>query len=348
MRKPLFQKASSPAWISQSNDQLLERSLKDVYIPLKETGLQFYVEKLYTELERKGLKHFKPKCYFSDEWFVADGQTSIAIPFYLAHKKLAALEKYHLYEIEGGTPKWFMQLLRHECGHAIDNAYGLKRKKKRQKIFGKSSVPYDDYYIPKPYSKKYVVHLDTWYAQSHPDEDFAETFAVWLNPRGAWRKHYKDWKQAYKKLEYMDEIMHEIGYQRPKITSRAVDSPQQKITKTLKKHYQEKQAYYGLSFPKIYDVHLFKIFSNDPEHDGNMKASSFIKKVRKDVRRAVAPWTGTYQYNIVQLVDEIVEQAGDLGLHLRFGFDDTKNQFISMITLVALEYIHSGNHKKAR
>ena len=26
------------------------------------------------------------------------------------------------------------------------------------------------------------MHLDPWYAQSHPDEDFAETFAVWLTP----------------------------------------------------------------------------------------------------------------------------------------------------------------------
>ncbi|MEZ4819476.1 MAG: putative zinc-binding metallopeptidase [Bdellovibrionota bacterium] len=157
---------------------------------------------------------------FSDEWFVADGTTSIAIPFYLAHKRLAALQKYFLYEIEGGTPGWFMQLLRHECGHAIDNAYGLRRKKKRQTLFGKSSTPYDDYYIPKPYSKKHVIHLDTWYAQSHPDEDFAETFAVWLNPKKCLEKRYKDWKVAYQKLQYVDQIMQKIGSTKPKNTSR--------------------------------------------------------------------------------------------------------------------------------
>ena len=41
------------------------------------------------------------------------------------------------------------------------------------------------------------------YAQKHPDEDWAETFAVWLEG-GPWRRRYRDWQVALAKLEYVD------------------------------------------------------------------------------------------------------------------------------------------------
>ncbi|MCC7460091.1 MAG: putative zinc-binding metallopeptidase [Proteobacteria bacterium] len=348
MKSFILKHAKKQPWENDSDERLLQRSLKEVYVPIQDTGLQPYIDKLHAELKHKGLDRFAPSCYFSNEFFVADGYASIAIPFYLSHPRLVKLEKDHLHEVEGGTPQWFMQLLRHECGHAIDSAYGLRKRKRRQQLFGKSSTPYDDYYVPKPYSKKYVIHLDTWYAQSHPDEDFAETFAVWLNSRDTWKKRYKDWKVAYQKLQYMDELMLEISSEKPKITSKKLCDPQQKLTTTLKQHYQEKEAYYGLSFPKIYDVHLFKLFTNNPKYAKKIKASDFIKKVRRETGRAVARWTGTFQYNIHQLMDEIIEQSDLMDLYLRYNFEETKNQFVSMITLVTLEYIHSGNHKKAR
>ena len=87
-------------------------------------------------------------------------------------------------EVEGGTPEWCMRILRHEAGHAIDNAYKLRQRRRRQQVFGPSYKAYPEFYDPKPYSKSFVLHLDSWYAQSHPDEDFAETFAVWLSQAG--------------------------------------------------------------------------------------------------------------------------------------------------------------------
>ena len=177
MLKTLYKPKTNPRWRKFSDDELLDLSIKDVYIPIEKTGLKPYIDRLYLELEKKGLGKFRPHVWFSDGWFTPDGVAGIAIPFYLAHKRLAQLEEKKLFEIEGGTPRWFMQLLRHECGHAIDNAYGLRRKKARQKMFGRSTEKYEEYYAAKPFSKSYVVHLDMWYSQSHPDEDFAETFA---------------------------------------------------------------------------------------------------------------------------------------------------------------------------
>src|SRR5256885_16453644 len=80
------------------------------------------------------------------------------------------------------------RILRHEAGHALDNAYRLRRRKRWRAVFGPASLPYPARYRARPGSRRYVHHLGEWYAQAHPSEDFAETFAVWLTPKSGWRK----------------------------------------------------------------------------------------------------------------------------------------------------------------
>ncbi len=129
------------------------------------------------------------------------------MPFYLAHPRLARLERKMFKEVEGGTQRQCMQILRHEAGHIVQHAYALHRRRKWQEMFGRSSSPYPESYRPNPNSRDYVQHLPRWYAQSHPDEDFAETFAVWLTPRSNWRQRYAEWPGALEKLEFVDELM---------------------------------------------------------------------------------------------------------------------------------------------
>ncbi|MBD64757.1 MAG: hypothetical protein CME62_06095 [Halobacteriovoraceae bacterium] len=322
--------------------------LKDVYIPLDQSNLKPYLEKLQYELDLKGLEKFKPYFWFSDEWFTPDGHTGIAIPFYLAHKKLAKIQEKLIYDVEGGTPTTFMKLLRHECGHAIDNAFQLRRRRKRQQVFGKSSLKYEETYAPKPFSKQYVTHLNGWYSQSHPDEDFAETFAVWLNPRSAWRKKYKNWKGAYKKLLFMDELMSELQHQKPLLSTRKQIDPQSKMTTTLQEHYDDKREHYGIDYPSEFDVHLLKLFTNNPDVALNIKASRFIREIKKDVRKSVSPWTGAYQYTINEILQEVIKRCDELNLKLKLPFDESKNQFIAMLSIVTIEYIHNGSHRIAR
>ena len=156
---------------------------------------------------------FKPHYWLSDEWFTPDGVGGIAIPFYLAHPRLEQLEERQMLEVEGGTHDWCMKILRHEAGHAIDNAYAAAAAAQAAaSCSARRRTEYPEYYTPKPYSKSFVLHLDSWYAQSHPDEDFAETFAVWLKPGSQWRERYADWP-ALKKLEYVDELMRELAGQ---------------------------------------------------------------------------------------------------------------------------------------
>src|SRR5262245_25588544 len=205
-------------WATWPDHKLLQLRLKDLKVTVSSRWLQRRLRELYEELEQRGL-WIRPHAWIANEWFSPSITPGIAIPFYLAHPRLMRLEKKMIIDVEGGTVAECRRILRHEAGHAIQYAYQLHRRRKWQQVFGRSTKRYPDYYRPNPGSRRYVQHLRLWYAQSHPDEDFAETFAVWLRPRSDWRTRYAEWP-ALKKLEYVDELMTEIAYTRPVITKK--------------------------------------------------------------------------------------------------------------------------------
>ncbi len=170
----------------------------DLKLTIEGTDLDGAIQRLYGELDTRGIR-FRPHCWLSQEWFSPDGIPGIAIPFYLAHPRLIGIERRYMREVEGGNRNWLMRILRHEAGHAIDSAYRLRRRRHWREVFGPASLPYPDTYRPRPGSRRFVQHLGAWYAQAHPTEDFAETFAVWLKPNSAWRREYMGWP-AFAKL----------------------------------------------------------------------------------------------------------------------------------------------------
>src|SRR5688572_27374199 len=200
-------------WVHLSDEDLLKKKISKLGLRIEGTRVEPLIHQLYDELGQKGLV-FRPPCHIGDEWFVPEGIPVIFIPFYLVHDRLRELERKLTLEVEGETPEWFMRLMRHEAAHAYSYAYGLYKKKKWQQTFGLASTEEREFYRPRPYSRSYVVHLGDWYAQSHPDEDFSETFAVWLTPGLDWRNEYKGWK-ALRKLEYLDELMRSIAGKPP-------------------------------------------------------------------------------------------------------------------------------------
>jgi hypothetical protein len=318
----------------------------DLDLKIEGSNFDQSVRQLYAELAEKGIA-FRPYFWISDEWFTPDGVPGIAVPFYLFHSRLARLEFNQMLEIEGGTPEWCMRILRHEAGHAIDNAYRLRRKRKRQELFGKSSKPYPDYYTPKPYSKSFVKHLDMWYAQSHPDEDFAETFAVWLDPDSGWQNCYSGWP-AFKKLEYIDHLMHDISGKEPLVTSTDRIDPLSRHRKTLRSHYAEKRKRYGLdSAETYYDEDLRRLFSDRPEHSKNISAARFLSRIRKEVRRIVAVQTGAYQYTIDQVLEQTIDRCRELKLRLAESEEKTKLDFTVLLTVHTMNYLHGGGYQVA-
>ncbi len=332
-------------WANWPDEKLLDMRMCDLQLDIQGTDLEKRIEHLYQELEDRGLC-FRPFFWLSDDWFTPDGVSGIAIPFYLAHPRLARVELNQMFEVEGGTPEWCLRILRHETGHAIENAYLLRRRRRRQKLFGNSSKAYPDYYTPKPYSKSFVMHLDSWYAQSHPDEDFAETFAVWLDPQSLWRERYGGWP-VLKKLHYLDQLMHEIAKREPLVEPQRRVEPVARLSKTLREHYQKKRRHYGLDHPNFYDRDLRRLFSNAQEFKGNMTAASFLGRHRKEVRRKVARWTGEYQYTIDQVLQDMIDRSRELNLRLANNEDQTKLDFTVLLTVQTMNYLHSGRHRLA-
>jgi hypothetical protein len=334
---------SRPVWADWSDERLFRLRLCDLGVAIEHSRLEERIAQLYHELEQKGI-HFRPHFWLSDDWFTPDDVAGVAIPFYLAHPRLSRLEETQMLEVEGGTPEWCMKILRHEAGHAIDHAFRLDRRRRRQKVFGKLSTPYPETYTPKPYSKSFVLHLDYWYAQSHPAEDFAETFAVWLTPDSMWRQRYADWP-AVRKLEYVDELMEELAGRLPERVSRRRVDPIERIRTTLGRHYARRRKHHGLDYPDFYERDLRRLFTDAKDATGTMTAARFISRVRRDVRRRVADWTGLYQYTVDQVLEDMIERCRHLGLRLARPEEQAKLEFTVLLTVQTMNYLHSGRHR---
>jgi hypothetical protein len=334
-----------PRWANFSTEELLKVRFCDLDLRLERSPLWERIERLYEELAERDL-NFRPHCWLAEEWFSPDGVPGIAIPFYLAHPRLARLEKQQMLEVEGGTETWCMKILRHEAGHTLDTAYRLHRRLRYRQIFGKASEPYPEFYQPKPYSRSFVLHLDLWYAQSHPAEDFAETFAVWLRPRSPWRSRYHDWP-AFAKLEYVDDLMQEIAGAAPTIRStRHIESIREN-RRTLGEHYAEKRRRYRGDAPPIYDRELRRLFSNSPENAKRPSAAAFLRGIRVKLRRVVAHWTGQYQYVINQVLSEMIERCRELNLRLATPARQAERDALVMVTVQTMNYLHAGHHRVA-
>lgn len=308
-------------WQKLSNEQLLQVRIKDLGLHISGSELETATHQLYHELEMKHVD-FRPPCYLADEWLCPDKEPIIGISFCLAHPRLKALEIEMMYEAEGADPADCMKLLRHECGHAINYAYKLYTRTRWRELFGPFSTKYTDSYRYQPYSKRFVVHLDNHYAQAHPDEDFAETFAVWLTPGSQWRQKYAKWT-ALGKLMYVDSLMKKIGSEPPIVTAQS--SPPwaaSRMRSTLEAYYERKRNQLGRDFMGYYDDCLKIVFSTEAENEKSLNAANLLRKHRNAIVDHLARWTGHRKFDLVKLVNRIILRSQSLGL---YALDDPKN-----------------------
>ena len=332
-------------WNQITDERLLDLRFSDLPLRIERTPIETRVDRLYEELEARGIR-FKPHVWLGEEWFSPDGVPGIAIPFYLAHPRLMKLERKQMLEVEGGTEAEFMRILRHETGHAIDTAYRLHFKRRHRELFGSFSAPYPDSYRPRPKSRNYVLHLGAWYAQAHPAEDFAETFAVWLTPGSRWRRQYADWP-ALRKLEYVDELMKEIRGRAPRTRRRERVEPLAQLKHTLREHYRRKREHYSVEWPGIYDRDLQRIFSSEPRYAQRETAASFLRRMRRAAREAVAEGTGVHQYTVDHVFRHMIARSRELKLRVAAPAAQTKQQVIIMLTVQTMNMLHAGYHPVA-
>jgi hypothetical protein len=302
------------AWAAWPDEELLKLRLKDLKVRVEGTWLADCLATLHDELKARDLR-VRPHAWISNEWFSPENAPGIAIPFYLAHPRLMRLERKMIIDVEGGTRAECLKILRHEAGHVVQHCYRLQRRHRWRELFGPSSQRYPRYYRPNPASRNFVQHLRLWYAQSHPDEDFAETFAVWLKPRSNWRTQYAGWP-ALEKLQYVDTLMAEIAGLPPRLSNREEVDPLGRLGETLGEHYRKKRALYAFDRSTSYDQDLQRLFSADASERGARPAASFIRRNRVKIRRLVAKWSGESQLTLDTLLDDMTARCRELDLRV--------------------------------
>ncbi len=326
-------------WAELDDPALLQWRIRDLKVEIRGSVLEGRIQRLYVELREKGVA-FQPPCYLSTEWLCPDRVPAIGIPFYLAHPRLIRLERTMMLEAEGDTENECMKLLRHEAGHAINYAYRLYRRSRWRELFGPISKDYDPHsYYHHPYSRKYVVHLRDNYAQAHPDEDFAETFAVWLTPALNWKERYRRSPAILRKLNYVDHLMQGIGVKPPSVVlgRRYWHWAASRSRSTLESYFKNKRREYASAYAGYYDPVLRRLFTDRPMNDDMEKAFPFLNRHRKRLRNEVAYWLRIPKYSADDMIRRLTQRARELDLYLRA---DEKESIFSVgvcITALVLE-----------
>ncbi|MEN6560284.1 MAG: putative zinc-binding metallopeptidase [Acidobacteriota bacterium] len=323
--------------------ELLKTRVSDLPLAIEGSPLERFVGRLRREMEAKKLR-FKPEVYLTDSWGCPDRTPVIGVPFYLADPRLTRLEKEQAGDIE--DPRTIMMLLRHEAGHAVNYAYRLWRRPSWAEIFGPFTRPYRDAFRPDRASRNYVRHVAAYpygrtYAQKHPDEDFAETFAVWLTPRSGWRKRYRNWP-VIRKLLYVDRLMEEIRGAAPESRRgrhlRAAD----RMNLTLAEHYGKKAERFRRDARGYVDDSLRDAF---PASRGQVlrPAAALFRRFHDRLVERVVHWSVLTPAEAESLLRKLEVRAGALGLSYRPGAEGQRMMdVVSLVIALALDYAYTG------
>ena len=319
-------------------EALLQARIKDLKLHLKGTPLERHIQQLYAELEAKGLD-FRPECYLSDQWGCPSGVPVIGIPFYLADPSLQSVEQEVSGDLE--TERDIMMYLRHEAGHAFNYAYKLYETEEWRRQFGDYAKPYHDTYKPRPFSRKYVTHISGWYAQKHPDEDFAETFAVWLTPGSDWQKRYAGWG-ALKKLHYVDAVAQAVGRTPALVQLAERDLAVEDMEETVAEHYRARLDEERVDLPvrEHLDQDLQRLF--EPADATPTLAETFLRAERQALVQAVTEYSGLQRPVVRALTDHLVARVSALRLTV---LPDKSREYLtklsSLVTALAMNYLYT-------
>ncbi len=299
-----------PAWARASDEELLGLRFRDLGLSIAGTPLEGRVARLHEELAARGIR-LRPHVWLSSEWFTPEGVPGFALPFYLAHPRLIRLERTQVHEAEDDGETACLRLIRHEAGHAVDQAFRLHFRRSWRAIFGRYSTPYRRHYAPRPQRMDFVRNLPRWYAQSHPAEDFAETFAVWLDPRSRWRRRYAG-TGALDKLERLDAMLAGIAGKRPLVRCREETESLAKLDQTLGRHYARKNARLEREPDPPYERELRRTFPAE----GRGSAAAFLSRMRKRLSDSAMRRSAVDAYSIAQVLDGMILRTRELGLRV--------------------------------
>ena len=334
---------SSSQVFRESN--LFGAPIRDLGLTIEGTRLAPVIDEFRAELAQRGITEVVPRFHLSTEWGVPFGTVVIGIPFYLARPELTDLHGEQVGHIEGFNHADILRYLRHEMGHVVNYAYKLYDQEEWVKLFGSITQPYREDYRPQPFSRRFVRHLPGWYAQKHPDEDWAETFAVWMTPGRDWRADYAQLPTALAKLEYCERTIAELG--EPLVTATELDEDVSDIDYSLEQYYQS-YAVDAESGAAGLDGDLRAIFDDLNEaEDGaaheTRPAAELIRRHERQLMAAVFRWTGHFPEKTRSLVRHLAKRAEALQqVYPRGAEDEAVVGVTTLVTSLAMNYVHRG------
>lgn len=333
-----------PDW-TLKRERLLGQRISDLGLRIAGSRVERLVHQLYAELAEKGLR-YRPPVYLTDQWGCPDGTALIGVPFYLADPELERLEAEMTFSVESDVEA--MRYLRHEAGHAFNYAFRLYERPEWADVFGSFGRPYRDRYHADPFSREHVRHILGWYAQKHPDEDFAETFAVWLTPQLDWRQEYAGWR-AIEKLEYVDRAMRELAAEEPAPLAPAEDDlPVGAMRYTLAEHYQAESDSAPIEDERQFDVDLRQIFLSDADAPAGEAAHTFLERHYREVGARIAFWTSEHPGVVRSLLDVLARRAAALRLRVGGLEASTLIELTAFGTAVVMMHRHTKVMGRAR
>ena len=325
--------------------ELLNTRVCDLGLRLQGSPIEPCLRQLEAEFKKPGFV-FQPRFYLSDSWGCPDEVPIIGIPFYLADKRLMRIEQEQTGEVEDAAE--LMKYLRHEGGHAINYAYRLWEDAEWTPTFGRFTKPYRDAFDPDPFSRSFVRHIAhgrlhrTTYAQKHPDEDFAETFAVWLTPRSSWRRRYENWP-AMKKLLCVERLLRRIRRKQPLRTSGPLIEPVSGLTMTLAEHYGHRAERFRSKAQGFVDDKLRIVFPELRSDVPSIPAQVFLRRRRRTLTQRIARWSGMAPEEIEMVLVKLEDRARSLGLRAK---DEKETERLvdvaSLVTAMAVQFNYTG------
>ena len=320
--------------------ELLGKRIKELGLRLEGSPVERFVQQLYRELDRKSLRRFRPICYLTDEWGCPSGEPVIGIPFYLASPQVASLEKL-MNDLE--DEREIMMYLRHEAGHAFNYAHVLYTTPEWRAVFGEYNRPYRDNYRPVPFSRKFVRHIAGWYAQKHPDEDFAETFAVWLTPRSKWRRRYRGWP-AMRKLNFVERTARRLAESDPTVGKGQFDITVEQMEMTLEEFYRETELQGKQAADLAMTADLADIFfPKGRRRKGIRRAVEIIEENRLSLTDKITRWTGVPRPVVRSLVESLARHCDEQNLWAESGGEAAYLvELTAYGTTLAMNYLTRG------
>jgi hypothetical protein len=321
--------------------------IRDLGLRIEGTPLEPVLDEFRAELDRQGLGELRPRFYLSMEWGVPEDTIAIAIPFYLARPELTEHHAERTGHVEGQSPADLLRYLRHEMGHVVNYAHQLYDRPEWVKLFGSMTQPYVEDYRPQPFSRRFVRHLPGWYAQKHPDEDWAETFAVWMTPGSDWRRDYAGWTDALAKLEWCDKVLAEIRNQPPLEIDDELDEDVSEIAYSVEHYYRQLDSAGG-ELPEGLGGALRAIFDDEPGARSNgtrSAASVLIRQMERQLTANVFVWTGHFPERTLVLLRHLATTADTLEL----SFPEARAQEVSLalttlVTALAMNHVCRGSY----